>query len=71
MFTLWSDDENWSVYEWALTQESLALRLWNFFHAQLNWARNFNCSEKLKYRQIKKFLALSLPEIFIYHANKC
>ena len=24
-------------------QFNLASRLWNFFHTQLNWARNFNC----------------------------
>ena len=30
----------------------------NVFHAQLIWARIFNCSLKLKYRQVKKSLAL-------------
>ena len=29
----------------------LALRLKNFFHAQLNWAWNFSCSEMLKCQQ--------------------
>ena len=39
-------------------------------HTQLNWAWNFNCSLKLKYRQIKKFLALSLPgAVFIMLIN--
>ena len=38
-------------------------RLLNVFHAQLNWARNFNCSWMLKYRQIKKFFAFSLSDI--------
>ena len=33
------------------------------FHVQLNWARNFSCSLKLKYRQIKVFLALSLSDV--------
>ena len=33
------------------------------FHTPLNWARNFNCSEILKYWQIKKFLALSLSVV--------
>ena len=34
----------------------------NFFRAQLNWTRNFNCS----YRQIKKFIASSLSyDVFI------
>ena len=33
------------------------------YHAQLNWARNFNCSQKLKYRQIKKCIALRLSDI--------
>ena len=33
------------------------------FHAQLNRARNSNCLWKLKYRQIKKFLALSLSDV--------
>ena len=40
-----------------------APRLLNLFHAQLNWAWNFNCSLKLKYRQMKKFLALSLSDV--------
>ena len=36
------------------------------FYVQLNWARNFNCSEKLNYQQIKKFLACSLSDaVFI------
>ena len=35
----------------------------------LNWAWNFNCSLKLNYRQMKKFLALGLSDVCIYHAN--
>ena len=40
-----------------------ASRLSKFFHAQLSWAWNFNCSWKLKYRQMKKFLALNLSDV--------
>ena len=32
----------------------------NCFHAQLNWAWNFNCSQKLKCWNIKTFLAFRL-----------
>ena len=40
------------------------------FLAQLNWAWNFNCSSKLKYKQMKKFLALSLSDdVFILLIN--
>ena len=35
----------------------------NFFCAQLNGARNFNCSSTLKYRKMKKFHALSLTDV--------
>ena len=39
------------------------------FHAQLNRARNFNCSWKLKYQKVMKFLALSLSDVVFYHAH--
>ena len=41
----------------------LASRLYRFFHAKLNWAQDFNCSLKLKYRHIKKCFAISLSDV--------
>ena len=40
------------------------------FHAQLNWAWNFNCSLKLQCWKIKIFLALKLScDVFILFLN--
>ena len=53
-----------------ISRSKLAPRLQNCFHAQLNCALNFNSSLKLKYRQIKKFLALRfLGVVFIMLIN--
>ena len=35
------------------------------FGAILKATNNFNCSKKLKYRQIKKFLAVSLSDVVL------
>ena len=42
-----------------------ALMLYNFFHAQLNWTRTFHCSQRLKYRHMKTFLALSPSDVVL------
>ena len=43
-------------------QQESGLEVIKLFYAQPNWAWNSNCSYKLKYQQIKKFLALSLSD---------
>ena len=42
----------------------------NFFHSQLNWLCNFNCSLKLKCWKVKIFLSLKLSDaVFILLIN--
>ena len=43
----------------------------SFFHAEPNWARNVNCSFKLKNPESEEVSCFQSLRCGIYHANKC
>ena len=52
-------------------KRDLASRLLNFFHAQLNWTRNFKMLIKNKIPKSEEVSCFKSVRCGIYHANKC
>ena len=69
LFCVSSSQCSWLVHGLWLWHFQAPMLL-NLFHAQLNLAQNFDCLQRLKYRHIKKYLALSLSDdVFIMLIN--